>query len=111
MVRFLKFIIVLPLTIVFLMFAYANRHYVDIGFDPFEGGDIPNFSIKAPLFLALIVSIMIGVIAGGITVWLGQGRTRRALRASRAEADRLRVELRDAKAALPTSSLAVARRA
>jgi len=111
MVRFLKFIIIAPLTILFLMFAYANRHYVDIGFDPFEGGDISNFSIKAPLFLALIASIMIGVIAGGIAVWLGQGKHRRALRVARAEADRLRVELRDAKAALPTPTLALARRA
>jgi uncharacterized membrane protein len=42
------------------------------------------------LFIVLIVAIVVGVLLGGFFTWLSQGRHRRALRESRAEAARLR---------------------
>lgn len=101
MVRFLKFIVIAPLAILFLIFAFANRHFVTVSFDPFSSGDIPAFSIPAPLFAVIIGSIAIGVILGGIVTWFGQGKHRRAARELRAEAVRLRGDLQAAKAALP----------
>src|SRR5450432_1899639 len=99
MKNLLKFIVVAPIAVVLLVFAVANRHLVTISFDPFSGGDIPNFAITAPLFLILILAIMIGVLAGGAATWLAQGKYRRAARASRAEVERLRSEAQALRAA------------
>jgi len=101
MIRFFKYLVIAPIAILFLIFAFANRQWVVVSFDPFTSGDIPAFSIDAPLFIIIILSIMIGVVAGGLVTWIGQGRHRRALRQLRAETDKLRSDLTTAKAALP----------
>jgi uncharacterized integral membrane protein len=98
MARFLKLVLVAPFAILFLIFAFANRHFVTVSFDPFASGDVPAFAVQAPLFVVLIGAIMIGVLAGGAATWLAQGRYRRAARQNRADADRWRAEAERAKA-------------
>jgi uncharacterized integral membrane protein len=110
MLRFLKFIVIAPFAVLFLIFAFANRQFVSVSFDPFAGGDIPSFAIQAPLFVVLIVSVMVGVVAGGVTMWFTQGKHRRAARASRAEADQLRADLQSAKAAAQSTPLSPSQR-
>jgi uncharacterized integral membrane protein len=100
MVRFLKLVIVVPIAIALLAFAFANRHIVTVSFDPFPSGDVPAFAISAPLFVVLILTAAIGVVAGGVAVWLAQGRYRRAARRSRVEADRWRAEAEAGRARL-----------
>lgn len=97
MVRFLKLVLIAPIAILLLIFAFANRHFVTVSFDPFESGDIPAFAIQAPLFVVLIAAMMIGVVAGGAATWLAQGKHRRAERRNRAEADKWRAEAEAAK--------------
>jgi len=92
MKRLLKFIVIAPFALIFIAFAYANRHFVTVQFDPFASGDIPAFSLTAPLFAVIIMTAIFGVLAGGIVTWIAQGRYRRAARQNRAEADRLRAE-------------------
>jgi uncharacterized integral membrane protein len=92
MKNLLKFIVLAPVAILLLVFAFANRHVVTVSFDPFVEGDIAAFAITAPLFLILILAMMVGVLAGGAATWLAQGKYRRAARHSRAEAERLRGE-------------------
>lgn len=92
MKNLLRLIVVAPIAIVFLVFAFANRHIVTVSFDPFVEGDIPAFALSAPLFVVLILALMLGVIAGGVATWLAEGKYRRAARNSRAEADQLRLE-------------------
>ncbi|MGE3147438.1 MAG: lipopolysaccharide assembly protein LapA domain-containing protein [Pseudorhodoplanes sp.] len=71
--------ILLPLGVILVMFAVANREVVTVSFDPFSSAD-PAFSLRAPLF-ALILAVMIaGVIVGGVAAWLGQGKWRRTTR-------------------------------
>jgi uncharacterized integral membrane protein len=92
MKRFLKFLVLAPIAILLLIFAFANRHLVTISFDPFEAGDIAAFAITAPLFVVLIVVGAVGVLAGSAATWLAQGKYRKAARFNRAEAERLRGE-------------------
>jgi uncharacterized integral membrane protein len=87
MVRFLKLLLIAALAIVFLAFAFANRHLVTVSFDPFASSDAPAFAVETPLFVALIGAIMIGVVAGSAATWIAQGRHRRAARRWRAEAE------------------------
>jgi hypothetical protein len=56
----LKFLVIAPLALIFLIFALANRQTVVVSFDPFNGGDIPSPQIVLPLFIVLIVAAMVG---------------------------------------------------
>jgi uncharacterized integral membrane protein len=93
MKNLLKIIVVAPIAIILLAFAFANRHSVTVSFDPFAADDDAAFAaVRAPLFLALFLAAMFGVLAGGAATWLRQGKHRKAARAHRAEAERLRGE-------------------
>ncbi len=91
MKRLLEFLILLPLALIGLSLAVANRHAVLVSFDPFTSTSAG--AVQAPLFIVLIAAIIIGVILGGFFTWLSQGKHRRALRESRAETTRLRGQI------------------
>jgi uncharacterized integral membrane protein len=95
--KFLTALIVLPLGLILVAFAVANRHFVTVSFDPFISDD-PSLSIALPLFLLLILVAALGVVAGGSAVWFGQRRWRRAARRNDAEARAARAELADLRA-------------
>jgi uncharacterized integral membrane protein len=100
--KFLTALIVIPLALLLLVFAVANRHFVTVSFDPFNSAD-PELSRSVPLFLLLIVVAMLGVVAGGCAVWFGQRHWRRAARRHEADARSVRAELADLRAALAAS--------
>jgi len=93
MLRFLKYLILAPVAVVVLAFAYANRHIVSVSFDPLASGDASAFRVNAPLFLVIILSVMIGVISGGVTTWFSQGRHRRLARKLRIESEKMKADL------------------
>jgi uncharacterized integral membrane protein len=103
--------VVLPLGLLLVVFAVINRHAVTVSLDPF-GGNSPALTATMPLFLLILGLLGLGVLAGGVMTWLGQGRWRRAsrrlgseVRELRAERDALRAELAAAQEtrALPPS--------
>src|SRR5687767_2731469 len=78
MIRKLVFWLVLvPLAIVILMFAVANREVVTVSFDPFSSHQ-PAASVRVPLFVLIFILVILGVIIGGVASWLRQGKHRRA---------------------------------
>jgi uncharacterized integral membrane protein len=87
-----RLFVIVPIAIVLLMFAFANRHLVTVSFDPFAGTDVAGPSVTAPLFILLILAIGVGVILGGVSSWFKQAKLKRQLRDTRAEADEARVE-------------------
>lgn len=95
--KFLTALIVLPLGLILVAFAVANRHFVTVSFDPFISND-PALAITLPLFLLLILVAALGVLAGGCAVWFGQRHWRRAARRNEAEARAARRELADLRA-------------
>lgn len=106
-----RIFIILPIALVLLLFAIANRHMVTVSFDPFPGTDISGPAITAPLFVALTLAGFAGLLVGGLVVWLGQGRWRRETRraradatGARADADRLRADLLAARVSADTST-------
>lgn len=96
--KFVTAIVLVPLGIVIVMFAVANREIIAVSFDPFDTAK-PAFALKMPLFILIFVLVGLGVLIGGVAAWLKQHKWR--ARARRAEADvrRLRTEL-DAQHAL-----------
>jgi len=93
--KFLNTLIVLPLALIFIAFAVANRHFVTLSLDPFNSAN-PAVALTLPLFVVVIAMAALGVIAGGIATWFGQRRWRRAAR-------RLEDELQDARARLAST--------
>jgi uncharacterized integral membrane protein len=91
-------LIVIPLGLVFVVFAVANRHFVTVSFDPFNAA-APSLSVSMPLFVLIIVMAILGVIVGGCATWFSQRRWRRAARHHEAEARTVRAQLDDIRAA------------
>ena len=90
--KFLTVLIVIPLALIFIVFAVANRHFVTVSFDPFNSTN-PSISASLPLFVLIIVIAIMGVIAGGLATWFGQRRWRRAARQHEADARTARGQL------------------
>ena len=102
--RFLWLLIAIPVAVVLVTLAVANRHDVRLVLDPFHP-ETPVVSLVLPFYAYFFVALLIGVIVGGVAMWASQGRWRKSARlkakeAARwhAEADRLTRE-RDAQAA------------
>ncbi len=92
MIRFIRLVVLVIVAIVLLLFAFANRQFVTVSFDPFASADNAAYATAARLFAVVIAAAMLGVIAGAAATWLSQGRHRRAARHHRAEAQKWRAE-------------------
>lgn len=93
MAGLLRLLFIIPVTLIGIGFALANRHLVIVDFDPFKTDEPTIVAFAAPLYLVVFSSIIFGVILGGLASWIAQGRHRRAARYARNEASRLRDEL------------------
>ena len=92
MIRFIRYATLAILAIALLLFAFANREFVTVSFDPFGTPTDSAFAIEAPLFAVAVVFAMLGIVAGAFVTWLAQGRHRRASRLNRAEAAKWRAQ-------------------
>lgn len=84
-------LVLLPLGLLIVAFAVANRQRVPVSLDPFAS-DAPALTVSLPLFLLILGTLIAGVIVGGGASWLRQARWRRRARRLEAEARRLRAE-------------------
>jgi len=81
--------VLVPLAIVLIAFAVANRHAVTVSFDPFSASD-PAASVTLPLFALIILLLILGVLIGGLASWLRQGKWSSAARRFERELAQLR---------------------
>jgi uncharacterized integral membrane protein len=100
--KFFTALVVIPLGIIFIVFAVANRHLVTVSFDPFNSVN-PSLAVTMPLFVVIIAVAILGVAAGGSATWFRQRRWRRASRQHEADARRARAEIADLRAAAAVS--------
>ena len=92
--KIIGWLILVPLCVLLIAFALANRHFVPVNFNPFVPVDAvaaPGYGV--PLFVVLYVVLLIGVLLGGIATWFAQARHRRGERHWRREAQALQGEL------------------
>jgi uncharacterized integral membrane protein len=94
----IRIIVFVPLGLLLLFFAMANRGLVKVGFDPFAAGDPNAPSFEAPLFLVVLVSAAVGVTAGSLSSWLAHRRHRRDAREARKDAKKARAEVDELRA-------------
>ena len=103
MIRFLKALILLPLAILVVLLAVANRAPVTLSLDPFSEGP-PEFATQMPLFAVVFAAVMLGVVIGGTASWLAQGKNRKSRRRLRRETRQLRYETERLKTQTPSNS-------
>ncbi len=85
-------IVLVPLAIVIVVFAVANRQTVTVSFDPFSSA-APAYAAHLPLFVLIFIILIVGVIVGGAAAWLGQSSWRRTARKLDADVQALHAEL------------------
>src|SRR4051812_16758537 len=90
--KFFAIAVLVPLAIIIVMFAVANREIIAVSFDPFDTAH-PAYALKLPLFVLIFVLVTLGVVVGGIAAWLRQHKWRMRARRAEAEARDLRVRL------------------
>ena len=94
--RVLRWLIGLPILIIVMGFAVANRKWTQLSLDPFHEA-VPTVSVELPLWLLLFVGIFIGVLVGWFFCWLAQGKYRRLARERARTISKLNSELAVAK--------------
>ena len=87
--QFFKSLILLPIAVVVILLAVANRAPVTVSLDPFSKG-APEISFSLPLFALTFGATMLGVLIGGTAAWLAQAKHRRAERRLKRETRNLR---------------------
>jgi uncharacterized integral membrane protein len=90
--RIVTTIIVVPLAVVLIAFAVANRQMVTVSFDPFSVTE-PAAVLTLPLFALIILLLIVGVAIGGAAAWLRQSRWRSAARRLEREVADLRAKV------------------
>jgi uncharacterized integral membrane protein len=101
--KFLTGLVLVPLGLVFIVFAVANRHLVTVSFDPFNSRD-PSVAVTLPLFVVIIAMAIAGVVAGGSATWFRQRHWRRAARQYEADARQARAQLAELRTGAVTPS-------
>ena len=113
----LQALILLPVAIVLVSLAVANRQSVQLALDPFSP-EQPALQVNIPLYLVVFGALLCGILIGGVMAWFKQGRHRKAARENRYEAkkwrneadrqqkriEKLAVDRKDDVPALPTPS-------
>lgn len=97
--RIFLIIILVPLAIVLVALAVANRAPAAFTLDPFNPGN-PALTLTLPLFIMLFLALLLGLLLGSFATWVKQGRHRRLARDQRREMQAL-VEAQDRRRPAP----------
>jgi uncharacterized integral membrane protein len=79
MQRIFTVLVVVPVAVILIALAVANRELAIFTFDPFNPGN-PALSIEVPLFALLLAALALGLIAGSTITWFKQRKYRKLAR-------------------------------
>ncbi len=92
MLRWLSFLITLPVTLVVVLFAVSNRKVVEAELFPLP------FTVEAPFYLYVLIAIIIGLLTGSAITWVYGHTARATARREAKRAAKLEKELIDLRA-------------
>jgi len=87
--RFMIVVVFVPLAIILIALAVANRALTSFTLDPFNPGN-PSLTAEMPLFVLLFAALLVGLLVGSLATWLRQGRYRKLARQRGLEAQAMR---------------------
>ena len=92
--RIVGWVVLVPLCLLLVVFALANRQLVVVNFNPLvPPAALDSPGVGVPLFLVLFTVLLFGVVRGGVATWFAQSQHRRDERAYRRETERLNREV------------------
>ena len=91
MKRIAGLFILLPIGILIVALAVANRQEVSVSIPP-QVGDAPLYSFSLPLFALLFVMLFVGMLIGSFATWITQGKHRKQARIQKVEATKATFE-------------------
>ena len=94
MKRILAWVIGLPVAVILVAFAIANRQFVTISLDPFSPSN-PWVALDLPLWSLLFIGIFLGLVTGWVAAWFNQRHWRKEARRSRHELERARLRVEE----------------
>ena len=100
--RILRWTVGLPIAIIVVSFAIANRQWITVSFDPFSK-DAPFAAIDMPLWALFFCGVFFGLIAGWIACWFAQSKWRRSAKDTRKELVRTQAESTQLRREIETS--------
>lgn len=80
----LNWLVGLPIAVVGIGFAVANRQWVTVSFDPLNRVH-PFATIDMPLWALFFAGVFFGIFAGWYVAWRGNAKYRRATREAKIE--------------------------
>jgi uncharacterized integral membrane protein len=86
-VKFISRIIAVPIAIIVVAFAIANRHLIEVSLDPLP------YTVSLPLYLVVIGTLALGFAAGAGAAWLSGYGARRQARGTKARIVALEAEV------------------
>jgi uncharacterized integral membrane protein len=89
--KLFSLVVFIPLGILLIVLAVANRQLVSLALNPFNPAD-QTLSVSAPLFVLLILSVILGILIGAIVTWFSQGKYRKRARNESRAAQRWQAE-------------------
>lgn len=101
--RIVLVVILVPVAVILIALAVANRGLASFTLDPFHPGN-PALTVQMPLFVYLFAALALGMLVGALITWLRQGRYRAEARRRGHEVEKLRASGRADTPALPKSS-------
>ena len=84
--RFVLIAVFVPLAIILVALAVANRGTTAFTMDPFNPGN-PALTVQLPLFVLLFAAVCVGLVVGSLATWFKQGRYRKMARLRTQEAE------------------------
>ncbi len=83
--RIVSLVVFVPIGIVLIVLAVANRQVVTLALNPFRPED-SLLSVSAPFFVFVFLALLVGMGIGASVTWWKQGRYRRQARVEAKEA-------------------------
>ena len=90
--RIVLVVVVVPIAVVLIALAVANRGPVAFTLDPFNPGN-PALTLTLPLFVMLFLALGLGMVIGSVATWWKQGRYRKEAKAKSQEVQQLMQEV------------------
>jgi uncharacterized integral membrane protein len=105
--RILLVVIVVPVAVILIALAVANRMPVAFTLDPFNPGN-PSLTLQLPLFVMLFLALGLGLLLGSFATWWKQGRYRKEARTKAREVQSLMQEISQRKPPVQPAPMPVA---
>jgi len=88
-VKRFSWLLTVPLTVLVVVFAVANRSFIPLDLWPFA------LEVRIPVFLLVLGSLLFGFLIGAMVMWLSMGKQRQQRRAAKGEIAKLERKTRE----------------